>query len=213
MANSPSSSRPTSARGNTPGDGGRRKPPPQVKKPFPWGVVAISTVLGLLLAGILVYAVQNQGAGFVDQMKKADGLNGVVVTSKKEIGDTGHTESPVDYGTTQPPVGGKMASGTAPCTVSTTPVKTELAVHSMEHGGVWVTYRPDLPKDQIAALTDAVGGKRLVLLSPFPGLDSPVSAQAWGRRLKLAKVDDPRLKTFIDGYAGGKQAPEGGAGC
>ena len=43
-----------------------------MKKPFPWGTALTAGVLGLLLVGILVYAVMNQGAGFLNPIDKAD---------------------------------------------------------------------------------------------------------------------------------------------
>ena len=52
-----------------------------------------------------------------------------------------------------------------------------------------------------------------IVLSPYPGLDAPVVASAWGVQLKLDGVDDPRLKTFIDVYRQGNQTPEPGAAC
>src|SRR5687768_16684839 len=60
------------AAGKSGGGGRRRTPAPQVKKPFPWGVVAVSTVLGLALIGILAYAVTNQGSGFQSALSIAD---------------------------------------------------------------------------------------------------------------------------------------------
>lgn len=76
----------------------------------------------------------------------------MLVASSKDV-DAGHVEGPVDYGTDQPPVVGKMASATAACgTAYPEPPPTEQVMHSMEHGGVWVTYRPDLPKPQVEKL-------------------------------------------------------------
>ena len=48
-----------------------------------------------------------------------------------------------------------------------------------------------------------------VLISPYPGLEDPVVASAWGAQLRLDDVNDPRLQAFIDRYAG--NGPERGA--
>src|SRR3954465_1835340 len=87
--------------------GGRPPPPPPVKKPFPWGVVATSAILGVLLIGILVYAVMNQGSGFTTAEKKLDrGFNGLKV--EQDLGRK-HVEGAVKYDTS-PPIGGNHNS-------------------------------------------------------------------------------------------------------
>ena len=122
-----------------------------------------------------------------------------------------HVQTPVKYEQT-PPAGGKHNPVWLNCATYTAPVPSENAVHSMEHGAVWVTYRPDLPAEQVAALTTAIPTTYAVL-SPFPGLKSPVVASAWGKQLTLDSATDPRLEAFIREYRQGPQAPESGAAC
>ncbi len=92
------------------------------------------------------------------------------------------------------------------------PVSTEMAVHSMEHGAVWITYEDGLPADQVAALQDLAEAP-YVLVSPYEGLDTAVVASAWGVQLRLDSALDPRLGEFVDWYAAGPQTPEPGAPC
>lgn len=61
-----------------------------------------------------------------------------------------HTEEPVQYEQI-PPVGGKHNPRWLNCGVYIAPVKNEQAVHSMEHGAVWITYQPTLPAEQVAS--------------------------------------------------------------
>ncbi|TYB42170.1 DUF3105 domain-containing protein [Actinomadura chibensis] len=123
-----------------------------------------------------------------------------------------HTTRPVVYPQT-PPVGGPHAPSPLNCGVYVRPVPVENAVHSMEHGAVWVTYRPDLPAGQVRTLRDLVRGKSFLLLSPYPGLPAPVVASAWGRQLRLPAASDSRLAGFVDAYRRGPQTPERGAPC
>ena len=51
-----------------------------------------------------------------------------------------------------PPVGGKHAQVWLKCVVYTVELPKENAVHSEEHGGVWLTYQPTLAADQVAKL-------------------------------------------------------------
>ncbi len=53
----------------------------------------------------------------------------------------GHTDAPVSYPQT-PPVGGDHAPVWQNCGFYGQAVLTGRGVHSMEHGAVWVTYRP-----------------------------------------------------------------------
>lgn len=123
-----------------------------------------------------------------------------------------HTTAHVTYPQV-PPVGGPHAPRLLNCGVYRTPVREENAVHSLEHGAVWITYRPDLPVDQVATLRALVHGRSHLLLSPFPDLPEPVVASAWGRQLRLGDAYDPRLKRFINVFREGPQTPERDAPC
>jgi len=123
-----------------------------------------------------------------------------------------HVSGAVVYPQT-PPVGGNHSAIWQNCGVYSAPVPNENAVHSLEHGAMWITYRPDLPAAQIATISDDVSGQPYGLVSPYPGLPSPIVASAWGVQLKLNSASDPRLKSFIDTYKSGSHAPEPGGEC
>lgn len=123
-----------------------------------------------------------------------------------------HTQEPVQYEQT-PPVGGKHRDQWLNCGVYTTPVENEMAVHSLEHGAVWITYQPTLPADQIEQLQALTKAGPYRLLSPYPGLPSPIVISAWGLQLQVADTADPRLATFVQTYENRKDGPEYGASC
>ena len=201
-------------RTRTPAASGRaRSAPVAVKKPFPWGTVALSVLLVVLLGGIIAYAVMNQGAGYEDPLEKADASFGeeLEVTPEADI-EANHVEGEVDYEGTEPPSTGDHSSSPAPCRVYTEPAQAEGLLHSLEHGGVWITYRPDLPADQVEQLTSEFA-RQNVAISPYEGQEAAVSLQAWARRLSVEGPDDPRIGQFLDAYVQGTQAPERGAGC
>jgi Protein of unknown function (DUF3105) len=122
-----------------------------------------------------------------------------------------HTKEPVDYPQT-PPVGGPHNPIWQNCGFYSKPVRNEYAVHSMEHGAVWITYSPDLPKDQVEKIK-SLTQKSYVLASPYPGLPASVVASAWGKQLRLNSTSDPRLEQFVSTYSQGPQNPEPGAPC
>jgi hypothetical protein len=130
-----------------------------------------------------------------------------------EIPSRFHTEGPVSY-QPEPPVGGDHAPVWQNCGFYDVPISNENAVHSLEHGVVWVTYQPDLvPPDQIEALQGLASSHSHVLVSPYPGLPAPVVASAWGRQLKLEGAYDPRLEQFVNAFEHGAQSPEPDGPC
>jgi hypothetical protein len=87
-------------------------------------------------------------------------------------------------------------------------IANENAVHSLEHGAVWITYRPDLPAAQVAALKAKVTGNSFRMMSPYPGLKTPISLQAWGRQIFVNSASDPKVDKFLAAYTQGPQARE-----
>jgi hypothetical protein len=123
-----------------------------------------------------------------------------------------HTTKHVTYDHT-PPAGGQHFPAWLRCGVYTEPVPNEFAVHSEEHGAVWLTFLPDASPDDIAKLAALAEGQPYVLVSPYPGQPGKFMASTWGAQLSVDTADDPRLRKFIDAYAGGGQGGEKGADC
>ena len=124
-----------------------------------------------------------------------------------------HVEGPIDYDRI-PPLGGEHNARWLACDVYVEEVPVEFAVHSLEHGAVWLAYDPDLADDEVKALADlAETNEEYVLVSPQDGLDSRVVAVTWGAGLEASSADDPRLAQFVEAYAGGGQGGEKGAPC
>lgn len=128
-----------------------------------------------------------------------------------------HTEEPVEY-EQSPPVGGAHSATPLTCGVYPDPVTDENAVHSLEHGAVWITYQPDLDEQDVTALNALVLSQDdttqgYLILSPYEDQPEPIMMSAWGRQLVPDSVDDPRIQEFIDQYVLGRQAPETGSPC
>ena len=123
-----------------------------------------------------------------------------------------HSEAAQTYAQT-PPVGGVHSSIPQNCGVYDEPIRNENAVHSLEHGAVWLAYRPDLPAASVDALRNLARGHDHVLVSPYPDLPHAVVAAAWGLQLPVEDATDPRLSLFVSRYEKGPQTPEPGAVC
>ena len=111
-----------------------------------------------------------------------------------------------------PPVGGEHNPVWQNAGFYEQQVLEEKAVHTLDHGAVWITYRADLPEDQKEELRRIVESQDCLLASPYP-VSTPIVASAWGKQLRLKSVDDPRLQEFIRAYRKGPQTPEPGAPC
>lgn len=127
-----------------------------------------------------------------------------------------HTTTDVDYPET-PPVGGAHDPVWADCTgsVYAVQIRPENAVHSLEHGAVWVTYDPaSVGADDVATLPELVQSRPGLMLSPYPDQGTPVSLQAWDHQLQVRTADDPRVAEFVDLLVFNPQTtPEPGASC
>jgi hypothetical protein len=197
--------------------GGRTRPAANVVAPQrPWGLVAAAVAVVVFAAAVITYAVVQVNRSNADEVESVDEIDGVQ-TFDYPAGQE-HVTTPVDYAES-PPVGGPHAPPPdwADCTgtVYDVDIRHENAVHSLEHGAVWITYDPEaLSDDEIATLAGLVEGESGRMLSPYEGLDSPISIQSWGHQLKVDSVDDIRLKQFADFLTLNSEfTPEPGASC
>ena len=127
-----------------------------------------------------------------------------------DVPSADHTSDVVDY-PQDPPAGGPHDPSWQKCAVYDAPVRNENAVHSQEHGAVWITYGEDVSEADRETLAAYADDQPYVLISPYPELEDPIVASAWGAQLRVDDVADPRFQSFIDRYAG--NGPERGATC
>jgi hypothetical protein len=207
------------ARGGKAGaKGGRTRPAANVVAPQrPWGLIAATLAVVLFAAAVITYAVVQVNESNANQVESPDEIEGLQTFDAYEEPQD-HVDGPVDYAES-PPVGGPHAPPPdwADCTgtVYDVDVRHENAVHSLEHGAVWITYNPDEIQDAdidtLAALVKNESGR---MMSPYVGLDSPISIQSWGHQLKVDSADDPRIEQFADLLTLNNEfTPEPGASC
>ena len=182
------------------GKGGRTRPTTQVVTAprRPWGLIAGAIAVVVFAAAVLTYAVVQVHRSNADKVSSLDQIAGV--KSFSYAAGQQHVQTPVAY-TESPPVGGPHDPYWADCTgtVYSVDIRHENAVHALEHGAVWIAYNPDKVSkadvDKLAKLVDGQSGR---LMSPYAGLDSPVSLQSWNHQLKVDSAGDKRIKQFAD---------------
>ncbi|WP_103344243.1 DUF3105 domain-containing protein [Amycolatopsis sp. CA-126428] len=201
------------------------------KKGTPWGtIIAVVAIVALAASVIIYYMVQSApkraqadreaaAASFApsasdpDPSKRIPGVVTATYTGSVHVLPTER----VAYDKT-PPFGGPHDQTWATCTgtVYPTAVRTENMVHALEHGAVWIAYNPQqITGDAVNTLSVRARGKPYTMLSPYPGLDKPISLQSWGHQLKLDDVNDPRIDEFIAALRSNPNGvyPEVGASC
>jgi hypothetical protein len=190
------------------------------RKPKPWGMIMGVIVIVALAGGVFTYAFTqiNEKEKWVvaeDNQDPSENISGVV---RKTYATGQHVESTqrVNYNYS-PPFGGPHDGVWADCngTVYPKAVRTENMVHTLEHGSVWIAYNPDKVKGKaLDTLKKKVEGQPYMLMSPYPGLDKPISLQSWGHQLKLTDANDGRIDEFIKSLRENQyQNPEPGGRC
>jgi putative peptide zinc metalloprotease protein len=172
--------------------------------PTPARRVAAAFALAVMIAGV--------GLLWFPWLPVAALPTGPADTESFAIVERTHVSRPVAY-PQSPPVGGDHAPIWQNCGFYDLQVRNENAVHSLEHGAVWITYRPDVSPAQVSALRDLAHRQGHILVSPYPDLPAPLIASAWGKQLRLDSSDDPALDEFVRAFRLGRQAPEWGERC
>ncbi len=167
------------------------------------GAVAGAVVVGLLITSIVLTP---QAAKYT-----AGGEGATIEGVETFENASDHVEGAVDYPQT-PPAGGEHNAAWLNCGVYTEPVPNENAVHSLEHGAIWVTYDPSLSDADLETLKSKLPSTYIVL-SPFEGLPSPIVLSGWNSQLQLDEADDARIPEFLEEYWQSQNVPEPGALC
>ncbi|MBJ8340812.1 DUF3105 domain-containing protein [Antrihabitans sp. YC3-6] len=193
------------------------------RRRIPWDVVVFA-IVAVLLVGVIAYNLvpkaidQRETAKFTPSSDNPDPSGGIDGVVKADYPAGRHVAAPqrVAYDKS-PPFGGPHDQNWATCTgiVYPLPIRSETAVHSLEHGAVWITYNRDLlSQADIDALETQVSGQPYTLMSPYPGMSSAVSLQSWGRQLQLEGIEDDRIDQFVTALRQNPTiSPEPGASC
>ncbi|WP_324784545.1 DUF3105 domain-containing protein [Streptomyces sp. H51] len=185
-------------------------------------VVAASAVAvaGLVVGGVFVVRAQSDDSGGASSDAKGSGDSGRFVTGEGGVRTWSGKLARTHVGTSvtypmHPPVGGNHNPVWLNCNgdVYTEPVQDVNAVHSLEHGAVWVTYTDKAAKSDVAALAAKVKKTPYTLMSPYAKQAAPLMLSAWGHQLTVKSADDPAVDKFFATYVQGKQTPEPGASC
>lgn len=186
------------------GGGKGRKPvtPVKVSGGRNWGPIAVAGAVALVALAIIgvgvFYTVRDKSTSWEQAAADIEGISNYRKSDPKMVEGSQHRNGAIQY-TVQPPPAGPHNGVPQNCMgdVYNAPIANEHAVHSLEHGAVWITYKLGLPAGDVETLAEKVRGREKIMMSPVEGLSSNVSLQAWGYQLKVDSVDDARIDAFI----------------
>ncbi|WP_431995894.1 DUF3105 domain-containing protein [Streptomyces griseoflavus] len=178
---------------------------------------SVAVVAGLAVGGVVLVQSQSDDGGSTASDAKGAGK---FVTDKDGVraweGELGrnHVTKAVDYPAT-PPVGGDHNPVWMNCDGDVYPdeINNTNAVHSLEHGAVWVTYNGDAGTADVDALSAKVKKTPYTFMSPVDGQKEPLLLTAWGHQRAVTGADDPAVDAFLQKFVQGEQTPEPGAAC
>ncbi|MGB4780350.1 DUF3105 domain-containing protein [Microbacterium sp.] len=172
-----------------------------------WWVVGIT-------AGLVVVAVIAASLIFTPKRVsyEAGGTGAEIEGVETFTNETTHVEGTVEY-PQNPPAGGPHNGYWLNCGVYDQPQQNEYAVHSLEHGAVWVTYDADQVSGTELDELKAQLPTTYALLSPYEGLPSPIVLSAWNAQLQVDSASDERIPQFFEEYWRNQNVPEPGASC
>ncbi|OGZ95672.1 MAG: hypothetical protein A3I44_04225 [Candidatus Sungbacteria bacterium RIFCSPLOWO2_02_FULL_51_17] len=99
-----------------------------------------------------------------------------------------------------PPTSGPHLAGPAPWGVYRDSLPDRQLIHNLEHGGVWISYKPGISEELIKKLegfSKKYGSK--VIVAPREQNDSDIALAVWTRleKFSVAEYSDARVDTFI----------------
>ncbi|THV42877.1 DUF3105 domain-containing protein [Glycomyces buryatensis] len=205
---------------------GRKGRAVQVKQPKPWGLILTFSGVGVVALGLIAAAVfvvwdrsqppegvtdfygeygsyQEAQQAIDDGDVTAEDLKNPWVMQQNHVdADEAWDGTPPTY-EIAPPAGGNHLSQWQTCTgsVYAGAIVDGNAVHSLEHGAVWLTYDPALVDgDGIEQLTGLIEGRDYSFMSPYPEQGKAVSVQAWGVQYQTDDLNDPKIEEFLNFY-------------
>ncbi|WP_409472504.1 DUF3105 domain-containing protein [Streptomyces sp. HC307] len=178
---------------------------------------SVVVVAGLVVGGVVLVQSQSDDSDTAASDAKSTGkfVTGAdgVKTWEGDLARN-HVTKAVSY-PVEPPVGGDHHQVWMNCNgdVYTEEIPNVNAVHSLEHGAVWVTYTSKAAEDDVDALAAKVRKTPYTLMSPDEKQKDPIVLTAWGHQRTVTGADDPNVDKFFEKYVQGEQTPEPGAAC
>lgn len=165
-----------------------------VKKVRNWGVLIV-----VLVVGVVGFTIQPERE--IETVSLDGKVEEFTIEGKNHV----PPGTKVEY-RTNPPTSGDHYANPAGWGVYGKEVVDENAVHSLEHGGIWIAYKDidDTEKKILEEIGKA--NSQSVIVSPRSANDVKIAIVSWGKLMKLEEVDKAVIQKYIGTYK--NQSPE-----
>lgn len=155
----------------------------------------------LIILGVVVVVAGVAGYLFWKDYKSG-ALTGNVQLAGAEQPDGGRTHIPVgskhDAYFSNPPTSGSHYEQPAAWGVYDHSLQDEQLIHNLEHGGIWISYKPDIDPETKAKLED-LGRQypQAVIVTPRQSNPHAIEVASWRRLMDLDSFDRDKILDFI----------------
>ena len=159
-----------------------------------------NTTIVLILLGLIVF--------FIIQVTKK--TNSVSLKEKvKEFEIEGRNHVSINIAVsykTNPPTSGDHIAQPQDWGVYDHEIDEKAVVHSLEHGGIWITYKEISEEDK--AVLESIGkeNSQSVIVSPRLINEGKIAVVSWGKMMILDTADKAMIQKYINTYK--NQSPE-----
>jgi len=174
-----------------------------LKKIRNWGLVIV--ILVVLVVGFTQLTKKSPEQIEFEQQVKTISLDGKVEEFEIEGREHIAPGTEVEY-KTNPPTSGNHYGTPTDWGIYDEEISDEATVHSLEHGGIWITYK-DI-SDEERQVLEEIGkeNSQSTVVSPRSGNDDKIVITSWGKLVRLESVDKALVQKYIDTYK--NQSPE-----
>ena len=158
-----------------------------------------------IIIGVIAFAVIGIGVALSIPDRKINELKTTEDKSAQQVGESfeNQGQTHIEPGATHdpynsnPPTSGPHYAQPTNWGIYSTPLKDEQAIHNLEHGGIWISYKDidEQTKSQLEAIAKANSGS--VILSPRSNNDAKITLSSWLRQTKLDNYDEAKILEFI----------------
>lgn len=168
-----------------------------------WGSVTL--VIIIVVAGYFLLTKKSPEQIEFEQKMQSVSLEGKVEEFPIEGRDHVQAGTDVDYQTNPPTSGAHLAQAKEWGTFDQE-IDDKAAVHSMEHGGIWISYKEVSGEEKTILEEIGKQNSQSTLVSPRSGNESKIVVTSWGKMMKLEIADKALIQKYIDTYK--NQGPE-----